>query len=149
MDFGKILDQWENKEKQKEKHHPLEKHLDNYLPDQKTVKEKESSVQRRNPGLKRSLRLKKKPQKTIDLHRMTLKEAIEALDRFFRECKKEGIEKVLIIHGKGKHSNKPFVLAKKIKEYIQNHPLAGEYGPADKEMGGSGAIWVMIRYVIR
>lgn len=144
MDFGKILDEWE-KEKKKKKHKVLDDYLDKYLPDSASINEKELHQNNEIPGEKRTIRLKMKPQRTLDLHGMRIKEACKAVDQFLSGCKKDGITKVLIIHGKGKHSRERYVLAKRIKEYIQKNPLTGECGTAEKGLGGSGALWVLIR----
>ena len=45
----------------------------------------------------------KKPDSVLDLHGKTALEASAALERFLRECAGAGMEKVLIIHGKGIH----------------------------------------------
>jgi DNA-nicking Smr family endonuclease len=144
MDFGKILDDWEKGEK-KRRQKEMEAYLEHYLPDPHTIKEKELQHKNESPGAKRARLRQMKPQRTLDLHGMQSKSAFKVVDRFLVQCKKDGIKKVLIIHGKGNHSKEPYVLARKIKEYIQHHPLAGECGTAEKNMGGSGALWVLIR----
>ncbi|MBN2534571.1 MAG: Smr/MutS family protein [Spirochaetales bacterium] len=144
MDFHKILDEWEkNKNKNNQIH--MDNYLDKYLPDNASIQEKELQQKDKFPGEERAKRLRMKPQKTLDLHGMMVKDACKAVDRFLFECKKAGIKKVLIIHGKGRHSRQLYTLAKKIREYIQTNPLTGECGIAEKEFGGSGALWVFIR----
>ncbi|MBN2440363.1 MAG: Smr/MutS family protein [Spirochaetales bacterium] len=143
MDFGEILDNWENRKTDKKQ--KMADYLDKYLPDESSKQEKERNQKNENPGKARAQRLKTPPQRTLDLHGMRIKEAIQAVDKFLSTCKKDGIKKVLIIHGKGNHSREPFILARKIKEHIQKSPLTGEWGIPDKHSGGSGAIWVLIR----
>ena len=144
MDFDKILEAWE-KEKRKKKQKNMDDYLDKYLPDTTSIEEKELNQNNEIPGEKRTKRLKMKSQRTLDLHGMRVKDACKAVDRFLSECKKDGIKKVLIIHGKGKHSRERYILAKRIKEHIQKNPITGECGIAEKGSGGSGALWVLIR----
>ena len=44
------------------------------------------------------------PEASLDLHGLTRDEAWERLDMFITECKRRGLRKVLLIHGKGNHS---------------------------------------------
>ena len=144
MNFNKILDDWE-KEKKKKNKKIMDKYLDKYLPDTISMQQKKMDQKTDVKGKARAQRLKIKPQRILDLHGMRIEEAFKAVDRFLIECKKDGIKKVLIIHGKGRHSKEPFILAKKIKEYIQKNPLTGEYGIPQKKFGGRGALWILIR----
>jgi DNA-nicking Smr family endonuclease len=143
MDFGDILNQWENRKKPETNR--LKNYIDRYLPDTKNKKEKDLYCQEELPGEAQARRRNLPPQRTLDLHGMRLKEALQAVELFLKQCKKDGIRKVLIIHGKGKHSTEPAILGKKIKEYIQKSPYTGEYGIPAKKDGGSGALWVFIR----
>ncbi len=122
MDFGKILDSdyaWKN------------------FTDKDSMKER-SRRQRADPAAI-------KIDDEIDLHGLTVSEARAALDVFFDEALREGLRKVLIIHGKGNHSKNGPVLAQWLKEYLDSCRRAGKTGQADKRHGGSGATWVMVR----
>ncbi|MBN1649134.1 MAG: Smr/MutS family protein [Spirochaetales bacterium] len=84
-------------------------------------------------------------RKQIDLHGLTVNEALSRLDAFISECKKERIKKILVIHGKGIHSSAGPVLKKEIHHYLQTHPKIGQTGTPGRNEGGTGAIWAIIR----
>lgn len=81
----------------------------------------------------------------IDLHGLTAEEATIRLDQFVGECYKRGIRKVLIIHGKGNHSEDTPVLSGMVRSFIERDYRLGESGHPDKKDGGKGATWVILR----
>ena len=81
----------------------------------------------------------------LDLHGMTAAEAEEALERFFEDAARRGIEKVLVIHGKGIHSEDGPVLGRTVRRFLEASPRAGRHGAADRKDGGNGAVWVLVR----
>jgi DNA-nicking Smr family endonuclease len=85
------------------------------------------------------------PQRVLDLHGTRVEEAVQKTTGFLKKSKELGLKKVLIIHGKGHHSRHPPVLAKRIQQLVQALPVAGEWGTASRRLGGSGAIWVLLR----
>lgn len=82
---------------------------------------------------------------TIDLHGLTTAEANSRLDSFVAECRKRGLRKILIIHGKGNHSETGPVLSGLVRSFIERDWRLGESGHPDKYDGGKGATWVIIR----
>ncbi|MCX7787461.1 MAG: Smr/MutS family protein [Spirochaetes bacterium] len=82
---------------------------------------------------------------TIDLHGMTQEETRNAVIQFLRNCRRKGIRRVLIIHGKGYHSTAPAVLGTLVKELLKNIKEVEDFGPAPPQQGGSGATWVLLR----
>jgi DNA-nicking Smr family endonuclease len=86
-----------------------------------------------------------KCQAVLDLHGMTSAEAKTSVRGFIDASARAGLEKVLVIHGKGLHSEGAPVLKKATRDVLESHPLAGRFGEATKEEGGSGAVWVLIR----
>jgi len=86
-----------------------------------------------------------KCQAVLDLHGMTSEEAKTSIRGFIDASARAGLEKVLVIHGKGLHSEGAPVLKKATRDVLETHPLAGRFGEATKEEGGSGALWVLIR----
>lgn len=82
---------------------------------------------------------------TIDLHGLTGAEANSRLDSFVNECRKRGLRKILIIHGKGNHSETGPVLSGIVRSFIERDWRLGESGHPDKYDGGKGATWVIIR----
>ena len=133
MDFGKILDKWE-----KGKEPGSIKEL---LSDKETETENKAAKQAEQ---RRRLRTKK-PDDVIDIHGQTSEEAWISLDRFFDNAKSLSYEKLLIIHGKGNHSNGDAVLSRTVRSYIEQCPIAGESGHERAAGGGSGATWVLLK----
>jgi DNA-nicking Smr family endonuclease len=85
------------------------------------------------------------PQASIDLHGMGAREAETALELFLEDSARRGLEKVLVVHGKGNHSAGEPVLRRVARTTIEHCPWAGRSGEADRAQGGSGAVWVAIR----
>lgn len=146
MKFGDILDQWDNNKKNPDKKNDeLNKMINSYLPDEDVIKSKSDDYERSKFYSQRIIN-NLKHEASCDLHGLSLSEAKKKVNKFLINASKNGYEKVLIIHGKGNHSMNNPVLRKGIQQYIQNHKLAGRWGVADKKNGGTGAIWVLLRY---
>jgi len=94
---------------------------------------------------KRRLLRSKAPDATIDLHGLTRDEAWLRLSAFFTDSRRQGAEKLLIVHGKGNHSEGEAVLKRVTRDFIERCVFAGESGPADARSGGSGASWVLLK----
>jgi DNA-nicking Smr family endonuclease len=130
MDISNILNDW----------------LDHHPPAPKDEETQDEAAARREASARRAELRRRAPEATIDLHGSTIVEAIARTDRFLREAKKAGLRKVLIIHGKGNHTqNGTSVLRENVRGYVRNHPFAGETGVPDRSEGGEGAFWVAIR----
>ncbi|AGT45214.1 Smr/MutS family protein [Treponema pedis] len=95
-------------------------------------------------GLRKQLR-EMRHEDEIDLHGMTCDEAEAALNVFFEQAKRMGFKKVLIIHGKGNHSQGGAVLAPFVRSYLEKQKAAGETGHPKSADGGSGSTWVIIK----
>jgi DNA-nicking Smr family endonuclease len=145
MDFGNILDEWENSKKPARVKKDMNQYLDGYLPDEKTAAAKEEPGERLSKAEKRAKLQRMKPQAEIDLHGLKVKEALELLEKFLRDSLRKGLKKVLIIHGKGNHSTGSPVLGKEVRKFLERCAFAGEIHPAPREMGGNGAVWVILR----
>lgn len=81
----------------------------------------------------------------LDLHGLTRDEAWFRLEAFFADCMRRNLKKVLIIHGKGTHSEDDPVLGPLVKLFIEQNRHAGESGHSPKEEGGSGSTWVILK----
>ena len=84
----------------------------------------------------------------IDLHGLTRDEAWERLDNFIGDCCRRGIEKVLIVHGKGHHSKERTdvsVLSSMVRTFVELDRRLGASGHPDKKLGGNGATWAIIK----
>ena len=73
----------------------------------------------------------------IDLHRLTVDEAIPRLDEFLHTAFRAGYYRVWIVHGKGSG-----ILRREVGRYLSKHPLVRSYRPADSQHGGVGATQV-------
>lgn len=87
------------------------------------------------------------PEARLDLHGLHQDEAQASLDRFITDCKRRGLRKVLIIHGKGIHSHgSDPVLGELVRRFIEGDKRCGTSGhPKTKAEGGSGATWVLLK----
>lgn len=86
-----------------------------------------------------------RPQAVLDLHGKTAAEADRLIADFLFSSSRSGLEKVLIVHGKGLHSTGGPVMAEVARKALESNSLAGSFGPADRDQGGRGATWVRIR----
>jgi DNA-nicking Smr family endonuclease len=138
MDFGDILEQWD-KIKEDEPSETGAGLRGKGIEDADSSDRPDREVSRR--------RLESlKPQATLDLHGMTADEAESAIRSFIDASAREGMEKVLVIHGKGLHSEGGRSVLKSVaRSTLEAHPLAGRIGEAASNEGGSGALWVAIR----
>ena len=82
---------------------------------------------------------------TIDLHGMTVPDAIASLELFFCRAEASAWRKVLIVHGKGIHSKEGPILIDTVRRWLERRQSAGRSGPADAEFGGGGATWVLLK----
>ena len=85
-------------------------------------------------------------QRQLDLHDLRTDEAREALGQFIRECYKQGIRCVRVVHGKGLGSpGKVSVLRPKVQSWLiqKNQVLA--FVQATPAQGGAGALVVLLQ----
>lgn len=85
------------------------------------------------------------PQAVLDLHGKTATEARGLLTAFLASSMGLGLEKVLVVHGKGNHSVGDPVVAEVVRQVLEESPIAGAFGPAERHSGGTGATWVVLR----
>jgi len=124
------------------------KDWENFLSNKEVLKDKDS------------LELKKKVIKTqsFDLHGFSLDEANKEIDYLIRQSYKNGINKLIIVTGKGLHSEHekdPYVskdlgiLRYSVPEYIKNNnelmSMIYEIKTADIEDGGNGAFYIYLK----
>lgn len=145
MNFGEILGEWENY-RRGDKAHAARQALKDHLDKEGTV-DKDAEMDRRakvNPEEIRQLQ-SMRVQARLDLHGCTVAEARRLLGIFLDDCCRQGLRKVLIIHGKGFHSQGEPVLKKAVYELLEGDPRCGLRRVANREDGGSGATWVILR----
>jgi DNA-nicking Smr family endonuclease len=73
----------------------------------------------------------------IDLHGLTVDEALPRLDEFLHTAYRAGYYQVHIVHGKGSG-----VLRREVGRYLAGHSLVRSHQLADKYHGGDGATQV-------
>lgn len=159
MDFGEILDQWDRQRararkggsgngkagKEPERVDPLAAWLRVHGIYDKDAEAE--TVRTNDAGTRRRRLLAKAADAVLDLHGLTRDEAWTALDTFFRDSRRRGFEKLLVIHGKGNHSQSNVVLKEAVRSFIENCPFAGESGHGGAATGGSGATWVLLKEI--
>jgi DNA-nicking Smr family endonuclease len=105
--------------------------------------------------LKKKLPLK---IKSIDLHGYTLDQANKFIERFIIKCHEEGVNKLIIVTGKGLHSQNekdPYVskelsiLKYSVPEFISKNKnlmnIINEITDAKIEDGGEGAFYIFLK----
>ncbi len=96
--------------------------------------------------------------KSIDLHGYTLEEANKIIEEFIYKCFREKINKLVVVTGKGLHSQNekdPYVskelsiLKYSVPEFIENDKnlmnIINEMKDANVEDGGSGAFYIFLK----
>ena len=96
--------------------------------------------------------------KSIDLHGYTLEEANRAIEEFILRSFKEKINKLIVVTGKGLHSQNekdPYIskdlsiLKYSVPEFIENNinlmNIINEIKDANIEDGGSGAFYIFLK----
>ena len=96
--------------------------------------------------------------KSLDLHGFTLDEANKKVECFLNDCLNQGVSKVIIVTGKGLHSqndkdpyiSKKFgILKHSVPEFIKSKPnlmnKITNITDAGLEDGGSGAFYVFLK----
>ncbi len=97
-------------------------------------------------GVYRKLRLGRYPQEaTLDLHRMTVREAREAVWRFVHDAQRAGLRSVVITHGRGDRSETPGRLKSYVAHWLPTLPLVLAFHSAQRHHGGYGACYVLLR----
>ena len=96
--------------------------------------------------------------RSIDLHGYTLEEANQIIERFIYQTFREKINKLIVVTGKGIHSQNekdPYVskdlsiLKYSVPEFIENNKslmnIINEIKDASIEDGGSGAFYIFLK----
>ena len=69
----------------------------------------------------------------LDLHRLTVDEALPRLDQYLYEAYLAGIPWVRVVHGKGTGT-----LRQVVRDWLPKHHLVKSFRPAEPEEGGGG-----------
>ena len=127
MSFDDILKEWEKGEKKRKSGKGMDYWMQRYPPGKETEKREEQ--EQHNPkslaASRRSALRVMKCQGFLDLHGLSAAESLTRVDTFLKNSVRDGLRKVLIIHGKGIHSKNGPVLGDKLKKFIERSPLRG------------------------
>lgn len=98
-------------------------------------------------GVYKNLRLGKySVDAQLDLHRMTVDQARQALSQFISDCLAHNIRCALINHGKGEHRQpQPALLKSCVAHWLPQLGSVMAFHSAQKQHGGTGATYVLIR----
>jgi len=148
MNFGEILDKWENRQSSGSGNDAMETLLRNSAIYDKDANEKKADRQ----GERRRRLLHAQPDDILDIHGYTSEKALSSLHIFFGNAKENGYEKLRIIHGKGNHTQSAgrngSILGNTVRDFIEKCPFAGESGYEKSVCGGSGATWVFLKQAV-
>lgn len=81
----------------------------------------------------------------IDLHGLSVDEASVTVERFLQASLSEGLRVVLIIHGKGHHSQMP-VLKNKLNLWLRKIDAVLAFCSAMPKHGSRGAMYVLLKH---
>ena len=124
------------------------KDWENFLSDKSSVPNKDLDISNKNIIKTR----------TYDFHGFSLDEANKTVEKIIKESQADGIRKLIVITGKGLHSENekdPYkskklgILKYSMPEYIKNNKelmkFINEIKDADIEDGGSGAFYIFLK----
>src|SRR5262249_38955368 len=89
-------------------------------------------------------------ERRLDLHGLTAAEARRELERELRDAQAAGVRCVLVVHGRGLHSDAGPVLRDGVLTWLTAEPLAARvlaFASALPRDGGAGASYVLLRRV--
>ena len=115
---------------------PMDEWLKNYPPPSAVEREKSTNNTGKNP-----VRFSNK----IDLHGMTRDIAVRQLQNFINNSVRAGLRKVLVIHGRGLNSDGEAILPKVVRAELERNPYVIDFGAAEPDQGGTGAMQVFLR----
>jgi len=75
----------------------------------------------------------------LDLHGLTVDEALPKLEQFLYMAFQARLRRVWVVHGKGTG-----VLRREMRRYLSSHPLVRSFSAADGAHGGIGATEVFL-----
>lgn len=98
-------------------------------------------------GVYKNLRLGKySVDAQLDLHRMTVEQARQALSRFIADCMAHNIRCALINHGKGENRQpRPALLKSCVAHWLPQLSVVMAFHSAQKQHGGSGATYILLK----
>jgi DNA-nicking Smr family endonuclease len=87
------------------------------------------------------------PEDSLDLHKMTVLQARQAMLYFLADSFAAGYRCVLIIHGKGQLTPEAPILKNQVNNWLQQYEDVLAFCSAAPRDGGVGAVYVLLRKV--
>ena len=85
------------------------------------------------------------PGRRLDLHGLTRRAAVAEVRRFV-ESARGAYRSVSIVHGRGLHSSGKPVVKADVRALLRTHSAVLAYTDAPRDDGGSGAVYVLLRW---
>lgn len=87
------------------------------------------------------------PEATLDLHGLLRHQVVERVRFFLDDAKFQGYRTLLIITGRGLHSQGEPVLRSEVERFLRGdgRPLLAEWARAPRQYGGDGALVVFLK----
>jgi len=116
-------------------------HFEDHLPDND---ESPQASPRRMKLLKQG---RLQPEATLDLHGLLRHQVVEKVCFFLADAKFQGFKTLLIITGRGLHSQGEPVLRTEVENFLngEGRPLLVEWARAPRQYGGEGALVVFLK----
>ena len=88
-----------------------------------------------------------KPEATLDLHGLFRHQVVDKVRFFLQDACHQGCRTVLIVTGRGLHSNGEPVLRSEVERFLQSdgRRLIAEWARAPRQYGGAGALVVFLK----
>ncbi len=97
-------------------------------------------------GVFRKLRLGKyEVDAELDLHRLTVSQAREAVFKFLKASRAKDLRTVLIAHGRGEHSDPPARIKSYVAHWLRQTPEVIAFHSAPPNRGGTGAVCLLLK----
>ncbi len=129
-----------------DKNNEILQHLEKYgITDKDTEHQKASSFKKKKQQVKTKITVKRD---RVDLHGLTSFEAEKVLRVTIESCRSRGVKELLIIHGKGHHSDSETgpVLKTLVYQMLEHelNRFVKSFIPAMRKDGGDGATVVFL-----
>ena len=84
-------------------------------------------------------------ENVVDLHGLTQSQAQNEIDRALAQLEPSRLSCLLVIHGKGLHSENGATLKHFTARYLKTRPAVKAYCAAQQRDGGNGALYVLLK----
>lgn len=81
----------------------------------------------------------------LDLHRLTVKEAREAVFKFLKASRAHDLRTLLIAHGRGEQSDPPARIKSYVAHWLKQTPEVIAFHSAPANRGGTGAVCLLLK----